>query len=105
MKRSNFLKGLFALPFAVKAVTKEEALPKDKDGFYITKKEFEKEVREREVNNSFSGITMSVPSQSHHYVTSSAMIGTCYSGITGSIHIDDIKNFNERISGYHNSKL
>ena len=63
MNRGGFLKRLFTIPFAVKAIAKkeEQGLPKDKDGFYITKKEFEQEVRKREYDRSFRGITISSP--------------------------------------------
>jgi hypothetical protein len=63
MKRGNFLKGLFIAPFAIKEVIKsnekrEEIKFHDK-GFYEDKKDFEKEVRERESRNDYSYITTS----------------------------------------------
>lgn len=41
MKRSNFFKALFVVPLVVKELI-NPSLPKDKDGFYIDKKDFEK---------------------------------------------------------------
>lgn len=41
MKRSNFFKALFVVPLVAKELI-NPSLPKDKDGFYIDKKDFEK---------------------------------------------------------------
>lgn len=58
MKRSNFFKALFVVPLVAKELI-NPSLPKDKDGFYIDKKDFEKEVRERVPFNKLgSGITI-----------------------------------------------
>jgi len=64
MKRGNFLKSLFIAPFAIKEVIKKKPEEEPKEfhdkGFYQDKKEFEKEVRERENKNSMEYITCAV---------------------------------------------
>jgi len=99
MKRSNFLKGLLGLPFAVKAITKEEGLPKDKDGFYLDKREFEKEVRTREMKKDFSRVTISMPLYDNYITASYLDLGSALSYTTGVV-FKDINTI-----GYHNSKL
>lgn len=87
MKRSNFFKALFGVPLIAKELV-SSALPKDKDGFYIDKKEFENEVRDR-VPYSKLGNGITIYDTNYMSAIATTAFGTGFNNISRGLYASD----------------